>query len=392
MKGESSYCSVHRALGAIAPALGPDLVSEATWGRLLAFSGRHAALGQAQYLELRLGAAGSDQVDLLVSAATNHDRHSLRRRLGTGSGCDPALDPLRGFLAHWTSPDSMLYDQVPLTWLEFDHMEATDHPVGSIGVCLAPAYLDPHATLPPQSPDQVLPVLFESLRASRGEGTTPDERAAFERCFQHLPGDALWIHLSVMLSRDPVELKLYGVFPQAEVLPYLARIGWAGDRGAVARLIERTCTPERTAGQIYLDLPVTGMFDPAQAGLGIVFGQQHLRLAPPGPERHPGRTPLLDLLTSDGLCTPAQRSSLIDWSGVDRAVPVVEASAGLVDVQRWLDIKVAYHPRRPLMAKAYLGFLARPARRACDEIDLSSEALLPRPPSRPSPTLPSLPG
>jgi hypothetical protein len=183
---------------------------------------------------------------------------------------------------------------------------------------------------------------------------TPDARDAFARAFRSLPPDARWIHLSVMAARAPVELKLYGTFRRDALLPYLAAVGWAGDPNAVMAIVDRYCPPERTADLLYVDLPVTGMHDRESAGLGIVFSQQHLRISR---EREPGRGALLHSLRDAALCTPHESVALAAWPGRDGW----PHAAGRRDarVERWLDIKIAYHPSRPLQAKAYLGFFAR---------------------------------
>jgi hypothetical protein len=354
------YTSVQDALRLISGKLDAALVPETTYLRLLAFAARYPELGQAQYLECRLGATERAQVDLLVSAATTFERRTFRAALAARPDDRAGLPPLRRLVERWIAPDSVLHDRVPLAWLEFDHMEREVDPIGNVGVCLAPAYIDPFAALPEQAPDEVLPVILESIHAVSAQPVAAEDRRLLQTCVEGLPRGARWIHLSIMVARDPLQLKLYGAFPCAAVLPYLARVGCAADPAPIARVLERSCPSTRTGDSIYLDLPVTGMLDPRQAGLGLAFGQQHLRISH---EQDPSRRALLESLTEDGLCTPAQRDALVAWPGHETGVEAARAvnGEGAIDVQRWLDIKLVCAASGALQAKAYLGFAARRA-------------------------------
>jgi hypothetical protein len=355
------YCSAYRALELISPRLSPALVPEDTLHKVLGFAAKHRALGQTQYLECRLGQGGPGQVDLLISAGTALDRGALERALAGPSGDAPELWPLHRFVAAWVAPGSLLHRSVPVTWLEFDHLESDPRPVASLGVCLAPSYLDPFASLPRQPAVEVLPVISETLAVIRQQPPSAREAACFERCFRRLPEGARYIHLSIMAGRDPLELKLYGEFPAPSLLPYLREVGWRGDLARVADLLARHGRPEQMAEVVYLDLPVTGMLADATSGLGVVFTQQHLRIAR---DRDAARPALLDRLMVDGLCSPEERDGLSAWTGseVVRLDGGAEGSQARRRIDRWLDIKLVQQAQASggLLAKAYLGFAARP--------------------------------
>jgi hypothetical protein len=353
------YSSVHEALRLISGKLSTALVPETTYSRLLAFAARYPELGQAQYLECRLGSAEHAQVDLLVSAATTFERRALQAALAARHPDDRAgLPPLRRLLERWCARESALHDQVPLAWLEFDHIEREVDPTGNVCVCLVPAYLDPFAALPEQTASQMHVVALESILAISARPAAPAASELLQTCFAALPDGGRWIHLSVMLARDPVQLKLYGVFPRRALLPYLHDIGWAGNRALIEQQLDRTCPTQRTADSIYVDLPVDGMREPALASLGLAFGQQHLRTSG---DCDPTRRALLDSLVGDALCTPAQRDALLAWPGREPRVGVADGRGvpDAIEVQRWLDIKLVCPPSASLQAKAYLGFAAR---------------------------------
>src|SRR5260221_5264736 len=147
------YSSTLEALTLTAGALGESLVAGETSRKLAASAARYRGLGQTQYLECRLGEQGGDQVDLLISAASTSERSSLGRELASHPGEDPVLWPIQRFVAAWSSPASILHAAVPVAWLEFDHMESDENPIANLGVCLAPAYIDPFASLPSQRAD-----------------------------------------------------------------------------------------------------------------------------------------------------------------------------------------------------------------------------------------------
>ena len=341
------YSSVHDALRAVSGTLSADLVPEAALRGMVAFAGHYPELGQAQYIECRLGERASPQVNLLVSATT-FDRRKLGQALAGRPDGAAGLLPFKRLVERWNAPASAIHHRVPLVWLEFDHMERDQEPTGNVCVCLAPAYLNPFAALPAQSASEVLAVVHESIHVVSGTDATPDERARLSRCFERLPVGARFIHLSVMIGRGPRQLKLYGVFPQAALLAYLAEVGWAGDRAAIGNLLARLCPPARTGGSLYVDLPLTDMGAPDAAGLGLAFGQQHLRVAS---EHDHARRALLEALIEDGLCTVAQREALCAWPG--REGPL----------ERWMDVKIVHRPSAlasaSTLAKAYLGFGAR---------------------------------
>jgi hypothetical protein len=344
------YRSLYGALQAVMDDLHPGLVPADTRQRLLAFAERHPELGQTQYLECRLAQEGPAQVDLLVSAATTFERAFLSSGLAAWTAGPPTFWPILRFVEAWASPTSPLHQVVPVAWLEFDHMDRDADPVANVGVCLAPAYLDPFAPLPRQPASDMLVTVLETLRVIRRHAASSDELACFQRCLGRLPDGARWIHLSVMAARSPLELKLYGAFPRDTVLPYLTQVGWAGDRAAVADLLAIYCSDARTAGMVYLDLPVTGLQAPETAGLGVVFSQQQLRTAV---DNDPGRRALLDQMVIRGLCTPGEREALARWPGHRERGP------DGFRLDRWLDIKLAHRPGQPLLGKAYLGFAGR---------------------------------
>jgi hypothetical protein len=327
--------------------LSPRLIPDAARLGLSALLTRLPAFAGTQYLECRLGPAASDQVDFLVSVSRER-AGELRAALAhepRGDGWQPLLRWLR----QWDDP-SRLPSQVPALWLEFDDFSRSPGAPPNVCVCIVPEYRDPFRPLPEASSAQVLDTLLQAATLLRGRTVSAPERTLLERVVQVPQGSRL-IHLSVMSARRPDELKLYGVFPQAELVPYLVRIGWPGDRAKLARLLERYCPVERTGGELYVDLPLGAFGDASSSELGICFSQQPLRHAA---EQDSRRTELLSCLVEDGLCTRDAALALVSWPGEQDLSP--SGSWLSFSLQKFLDIKIVMKKEEPLLAKAYLGF------------------------------------
>ena len=145
----------------------------------------------------------------------------------------------------------------------------------------------------------------------------------------------------VIVSRSPASSNFTVSSKERSSIPYLVRLGWAGDTSAVASSIDRYCMPDQTGGLLYVELPVTGMFNAETAGLGVVFGQQHLRI---GSDRDPRRAALLEALVRAGLCTASEKAALLKWPGKE-LVPLTEQRPGSPDaawVHCWHDIKIVH--------------------------------------------------
>ncbi|WP_257462920.1 hypothetical protein [Archangium lipolyticum] len=308
------------------------------------------------YLECRL-AEGESRVDFLASLTSAcvqaaYDSATVMRRAG---GSAPSWTGVERFLKEWANPATRLHSEVPMVWLEFDHVhDATSHPPGpSFHMCVERDYLSRSGgTVAPKEDDgrqrELLATSFDILL---GAPLPLELSQGLSVCLQAARPSGRIIHVSAMLARTPVAIKLYGCIP-ARVFPdYLREIGWPGSFEALSRLMDEFCSHETIDEMIYFDLA----FDERMtAYAGIVFSQPQLSAAS---NRDPRRTALLERLVGAGLCTPHKRDALSQWPGTARVQ--YPGSVEVARMHRWLDVKVSLHPNRPVEAKAYLGF--RPA-------------------------------
>lgn len=347
-------------LGTIAAELAAEFLSQQTHRSLLGLLARLPELDNSRYLELRLGESRG-QVDYLMSL-TQRQAQMLARSLSSSDG--PGMEAVRRLGEHWTPTAPPALRAIPSAWLEFDDVAHQEAPAASVCVCVAPTYRDPYAPIPAQPPGELLDTIVEWVRALRQQDPGSDQRQVLRRCIDALPDGARWIHLSLMSARDPVALKLYGVFPADTLLRYLQEIAWPGTLTTFSQFLRRFHSPEQDGEEIYLDFPLAAFEDRPGAGLGLCFSQQQLR----GSERRrsgdPARASLLKALVRDGACTSVQAAALAEW--VARPAATISSADGraalpqaALQIDRWLDLKLVYHDARPLLAKAYLGFARR---------------------------------
>jgi hypothetical protein len=174
--------------------------------------------------------------------------------------------------------------------------------------------------------------------------------ADLERVFAELPSHARWIHLSYMLGRARRAVKLYGVMPRAELLPYLQRVGWAGDRSAVERALGQLYPEALLGNELYVDLNLDDFRDPERSTLGLAVAQQHLQR---GNDSDPSRRAILEAWRDAGLCEPSKLEEASAWPGSTprRRGPFRREI-------RYLDVKLVWRPNS-WQAKAYVGKFER---------------------------------
>jgi hypothetical protein len=338
-------------LSAVDGELSSVLVSEQARAGLLQLGARLPELDNARYLECRLGAEASPQVDYLMSL-TQPQADVLGRELSPRGLLGPGMAAVERLAEWWQPTGSEVLRSIPIAWIEFDDVHRQAEPAASVCVCLAPTYGNPFVPIAPRSSAEVLETVVQSVRAVSARDLDARQQRAIERCIERLPGAARWIHLSMMTARNPVELKLYGLFPATDLLRYLREVAWPGTLTTLSQFLARYRSVEQPSEMVYVDLPLAAFDERSSVGMGLCFSQQQVRLGGGAPLGDASRTSLLQALTRDGLCTAAEAVALTRWP---------TSSAGRPDelVNRWLDIKLVYHDARPVLAKAYLGFARR---------------------------------
>jgi hypothetical protein len=289
----------------------------------------------AEYYECRLEPQ-AQQVDYLCAL----QREGARQLLGSGVFLGEAKrGPLERLLTTWLEDESLLATRVPFIWLEFDDMASRAEAPPSVSVCLVPNYRV-ERVLPDGVRARHLETAVSVLQELQPETAHHDARL-LEECFAALPAGGRWIHLSVMLGREPQAVKLYGVFPRAELLPYLKAIEWCGNFSAIEALLRGPYCEELVGNELYVDLNLENFRDPARASLGLAVSQQH---ALRGPEPDPSRAKVLSSWVAEGLASPAKAEAGQRW--LDRR-------------EHFLDLKLVWQGGITT-PKAYLGVLREP--------------------------------
>lgn len=346
-------------LAFIEPHVPREIVAPPTFARLYTLAALLPDALSSYYVECRL-AAKATQVDFLPCVAADPGGRERWARPRPPAG---RFERLRGhalwqrvdeFVTDWADPASPLYTQVPLVWLEFDHLEEPPAtiPLPSFWWSVGPEY-----DQEPEQPGTGEAMDLETYRQVTdrafalllGRALPPATQRDLWACFGRLPAGGRIIHVSVMFTRRPVCVKVYGVVPSPHFVTYLEHIGWPGSRPEVAALLATFCTAATTDSNTFFDVTIEESLTPK---LGIAFSQLQLDTLP---DRDPTRRRLWDLWVEAGLCTPEKREALVRWPGSFRAT--FSGQAWPTRVHKWVDAKLVYQPGAALEAKAYLGFM-----------------------------------
>jgi hypothetical protein len=305
------------------------------------------AIALARYREYRL-IERSDQVDYLIAISRAHAGWAHRY---LAEHAAVVRDPggqwkrLADLAERWAHGDTLLRAVVPTMWLEFDGIGALSErpPVPSLSACLVPGYR-PDAPLAPRADARDMQLIDEIL----GGLSVPGRNAARQSvgdCISAMPLGGRWIHLSVMLGRDPCAVKLYGMVPRASLMPFLLAVGWRGDTTALGQVVAAGYPSTLVGDDVFIDLNLDSFRDTGRASLGLAVGQQQIFR---DGVRDRARTQVLATWTQLNFCSAGRADSARAWlesqAGRDHDFP-----------ERFLDLKLVCPPGGRPEAKAYLG-------------------------------------
>jgi hypothetical protein len=310
-------------------------------------------LWTSRYFESRLGREGQP-VDYLLAfprmAAAAALRQLCKAQTSLSSEAREGWAPILRLFSVWGDGASLISTRIPTVWLEFDAPDRSDarSVIPSVSTCLVGNYrYDRPLSLPCAADD--LSLARHALSTLKPDVSDDTDRCVAE-CFAHLPRGARWIHLSVMLGRPVNAVKLYGVFPRDSLLPFLARLGWAGDLAALAANVERFYPRDLLGDQSFVDLNLSTFRREVSCSLGLAVAQQHLAGASRG---DPGRAELLARWADAGLCWPGQREAIATWL---REAARDEVADGLPrEARRFVDLKLVCGGLGDVTAKVYRG-------------------------------------
>lgn len=343
-------------LNCIEPYLPDKLISRQAFSNIKTITNILPEAMSSYYLECRLG-ADATQVDFLTCATISDGGRAILAGENAPAALlanlleNPGWRRIRDFWGCWADSTSLLYDQIPLIWLEFDQVDAAlpKVPLPGSMFCLDPEYLDRRRQSPRskhvngQQGKQVTEIACELLL---GQPLSAQTRQNLFACFDLLPAGGQIIHISIMLPRQPVTLKIYASVPKDQLLAYLSQIGWSGSIAEFETILTTFCA---SIEDIKVDLTVAPVIAPK---IGLVFSEVQVNNPT---QAKTGRPHLIDQCVEKGLCLPEKRDSLLAWPGSFRRTFSHQAWPTRFD--RWLDIKIVYQPHQPIEVKGYLGFM-----------------------------------
>lgn len=228
------------------------------------------------------------------------------------------------------------------------------------------------------------------------DAPSPRQMRSVDRCLTNLPEGARISHVGFLMRRRGVEVRLnVANLRVPDMLDYLDRIEWPGDRAAL-----RSTVP-LLDGEARLRLAL-GIREGITARLGFEY--------PDAPRYEPPASwsPRLDRLVEWRLCDDARRAGILAWAGradpstAPHAWPVEYAFVGMLlkgqarsVMRREIShIKVTLEPGTGLRAKAYLFFTyewlrewkrGASAEREVDDVEATGQGVLRGRPDRPRP-------
>lgn len=302
----------------------------------------------SQYFEFRL-APGQEQVDYLFAVHPAAARRTVDRLRNLAEQREVAeFSSIARLIERWTTVHGPLAVRVPTLWFEYDaFLSASASAVPSISLCITPGYSARRPLIERDPMD--LAVACEALDLLDVNAATTG-RSLLQPAFDELPDGARIIHVSAMLGRDPKAVKLYGVLDRGELIPYLERLGWAGNFRSLEFALAELYPANLLGRELYFDLNLENLRNPVRASLGLAVSQQHVLR---GPDRDPSRLRVLDAWTNAALCDPQKVKDVRAW--LDS--PASRSEARLANAPRLLDVKLTWHEDLGYCAKAYLGSL-----------------------------------
>jgi hypothetical protein len=341
---------VSETIELIAPYLPGSLISAQAFSHIKTIATVLPNAMSGYFLECRLG-VDNTRVDFLSCAmackggrtvlAGEHPPAALPAFLLQ----HPLWRRVQDFVLQWADTTSLLYQQVPLIWLEFDvDGPPPEVPLPSLLFCLDPAFLLRDATSETAAyltAETYRHITETTVAHLIGQPLPPRTHQTLLACYERLPAGGHLVHISVMLARRPMVVKVNVSLPKDRFLAYLDRIEWRGSYSEMQALLTAFYP---STDIIKVDLTIA---DTVLPHIGLEFFSD--------PQDDPKRQELLHRCVNVGLCTPAKRDALFTWPGHSCERYAKHLWPTLL--KRWLCVKLVYQSNAPLEAKGYLGFM-----------------------------------
>lgn len=349
------HATLADSLDLLLPHLVPTLVRPDAISGLKALAGRLVPILRGGF-ECRLS-ANQPQVD--VQQCMVPDGHELARLQASIASAASGVEgtarqawlSLQHFIAAWADPLSLLHDNIPELWLEFDNDPA------SLGLMLPAVFFALPQEASPAT--DTYKIAAQSLNLLLGLSGWCEWQNHLSRCFAACPDGVFVSHIGVMLSRSAPALRVNVKRLQPDTLiPYLQYLGWPCETNEVKALMKQLLT---WADRITVCLDVGQTLYP-RLGFECIFLRQ--------PQDDVHWAMLLDDLVKQELCTSEKREALLNWPGQTTPVntpadwpehliidSLLQPSSSFTTFNPCLShIKVSWRPPHLLEAKGYLWF------------------------------------
>ncbi|MCC7054301.1 MAG: hypothetical protein IT355_13625 [Gemmatimonadaceae bacterium] len=314
------------------------------------FAEMPAALSNWLYFEVRLDERHSAQVDV-----STRIRRPQRDLLLTTPVLQEHESPVPG-LARWWGDASTGSRIISQLWLEFDvpvPIPSAPPPVSSLpGIFIeltAAARLD-------DAPAVRCAALLQTLPHLLGHEPPPALIRAVTRAVGALPPHADVMYVGSFAGRHADTVRLCAMrMADADIEPYLRRIGWPGDAAAVGAEIDTVCARKGgvpRVGVLNIDVSVDGVRPRLGLELPLPRAPQYRGALPDGD--------FLDDLVARRIVGAAYRDALRRWPGAERIAMTHELWPS-VAARCVNHLKLIHVPGEPLAAKAYLAWTHLPA-------------------------------
>lgn len=332
-------------LRVVTPYLHPDLIAPQASTQIQALAHR-LPIASAALLECRLSDTDPD-VDFHVSFT------HLPHNLGDQFLPSPAWQACQALYQEWMNSTSALHHSINNFILEFDLPgHSTDaSPISAINP-------SPYIIFKPELSTSLQPLIQQILDLLQ-KAPNPSLIAKIQHCLHPLPEGSSLANIGVWFARSHQAVRLTIKNIQFEQLSiYLEQIGWNHPTSPLTAYTS-TLTPFVDTLALAIDLDPT-----VHSRIGLeCFATK---------EFHDQKRwqALIGHLVQTGLCTPAKRNALLDWSGFTQQIDcpdlwptnltygdlLIGSSAISFFWRRINHIKLVYQPGQPLTAKAYLAF------------------------------------
>jgi hypothetical protein len=267
----------------------------------------------------------------------------------------PAWCKIGDFVAEWTNPNSVLYNNINAFWFEFDTQISLPTITPTPSVFIGPAHINGGSA---HNNNQNKWLIHNALPLLMGKCLPKSIEQQLLECIQKMPKEASVFQIGTMLSRSTsgIRICIKRLHPK-KIVSYLNDIGWTDNTGAFESLITEL---SEKVNRIVLNFNVDDIIGPS-IGIECSFSPNQF-------QRENKWSNFLNYLVEKDLCSNNKRITLSEFPGIEhgkiysinRQNPTSTFSNSHEEefsdsIVRYINhIKLVYRPNKPIETKAYL--------------------------------------